>query len=41
MDGNITKGLDVPFHMIFPKFFSCPNFSFKEFSGIIYFMEKS
>ncbi|CAD8095605.1 unnamed protein product [Paramecium primaurelia] len=32
VDGNITKGIQVPFNMIFPKFFSCSNFQFKEFS---------
>lgn len=24
--------------MIFPKFFSCPNFTFREFSGIWYYI---
>ncbi|CAD8044903.1 unnamed protein product [Paramecium primaurelia] len=32
VEGNATRGLEIPFHMIFPKFFSCPNFQFREFS---------
>ncbi|CAD8117842.1 unnamed protein product [Paramecium sonneborni] len=32
VDGNITRGIQVPFNMIFPKFFSCCNLQFKEYS---------
>ncbi|CAD8052912.1 unnamed protein product [Paramecium sonneborni] len=32
VEGNATRGLELPFHMIFPKYFSCPNFQFREFS---------
>lgn len=31
MEGNATRGLEIPFHMLFPKYFSCPNFKFREF----------
>lgn len=33
IEGNATRGLEIPFYMIFPKYFSCPNFNFREFSG--------
>ncbi|CAD8113761.1 unnamed protein product [Paramecium sonneborni] len=32
VDGNITRGIQVPFNMIFPKFFSCSNLQFKDYS---------
>lgn len=35
MEGNATRGLEIPFYMIFPKYFSCPNFSYREYAGII------
>ena len=31
-DGNITKGIDIPLMMMFPKYFSCPNFSYKDYT---------
>jgi hypothetical protein len=31
-DGNITKGIDIPLMMMFPKYFSCPNFNYKDYT---------
>ena len=35
VEGNATRGIEIPFNMIFPKYFSCPNFAFRDYSGII------
>ncbi|EAR85122.2 vacuolar protein sorting-associated protein (macronuclear) [Tetrahymena thermophila SB210] len=31
-DGNITKGIEIPLTMMFPKYFCCPNFQWKDFT---------
>ncbi|EGR27910.1 vacuolar sorting protein-associated protein, putative [Ichthyophthirius multifiliis] len=31
-EGNITRQLDIPFYMMFPKYFSCPNFTWREYT---------
>jgi len=38
VEGNATRGLEIPFYMIFPKYFSCPNFSYREYAGNIYWI---
>jgi hypothetical protein len=26
MDGDVPRGMELPFNMILPRFYSCPNF---------------
>lgn len=33
VEGNATRGIEIPFNMIFPKYFSCPNVQFREYSS--------
>lgn len=30
-DGNVARNIEIPMYMIFPVFFCCPNFQYKEF----------
>lgn len=31
-EGDMTKNREIPLFMIFPKYFSCPNFNYKEYA---------
>lgn len=31
-EGDLTRKMEIPLFMIFPKYFSCPNFNYKEYS---------
>lgn len=31
-EGDVGRKVEIPLFMIFPKYFSCPNFNYKEFS---------
>lgn len=31
-EGDLSRKVQMPLFMIFPKFFSCPNFSYKDYS---------
>ncbi len=30
-EGDLNRKVEIPLFMIFPKYFSCPNFNFKEY----------
>ena len=31
-DGNVLKKVELPVFMVLPRFYSCPSFSYKEFT---------
>jgi hypothetical protein len=37
VEGNATRNIEIPFNMIFPKYFSCPNFGFRDYQGTTHY----